>query len=86
MFNNYINDIIVYIPKNYDKTIEIDLDYGNVNVVDLENATINIKEDCGNIILGKIKNVMENKIRKQWSARIGEYMKQKNQARRKRKR
>ena len=57
MFNKYINDIIVYIPKNYDKTIEIDLDYGNVNVVDLENATINIKEDCGNIILGKIKNV-----------------------------
>ncbi len=34
----------------------------------------------------KNKNVMENKIRKQWSARIGEYMKQKNQARRKRKR
>lgn len=57
MFNNYINDIIIYIPKNYDKTIEIDLDYGDINVLDLENATINVKEDCGNIVLGKIKNV-----------------------------
>ena len=55
-FNNYVNDIIVYIPKDYSKEINIDLDYGNVEMIDLENATINIKEDCGSIKLGKVKN------------------------------
>lgn len=55
--NFYINDIIVYIPKSYDKYIKVDLDYGNINVLDMENATIDIKEDCGDVHLGAIKNV-----------------------------
>ncbi len=55
--NSYINDIIVYVPKNFAKEIKIDLDYGNVDILDLEQATIDIKEDCGNVNLGKIKNV-----------------------------
>lgn len=56
-FNMSINDIIIYIPKNYDKDIKLDLDYGNIKVLDLEQATIDIKEDYGDIDLGKIKNV-----------------------------
>ena len=56
-FNFYINDIIVYIPKEYSKEIIIDTDYGDVKIIDLEDATINIKDECGNINLGKIKNV-----------------------------
>lgn len=56
-FNTYINDIIVYIPKDYSKEINIDIEYGDVEIIDLENATINIKEDCGSAKLGKIKNI-----------------------------
>ncbi|MBP3708704.1 MAG: DUF4097 family beta strand repeat protein [Clostridia bacterium] len=55
--NFYTNDIIVYIPKSYDKSIKVDLDYGNINVLDLEKATIDIKADCGDVRLGTIKNV-----------------------------
>ncbi|MBQ2937858.1 MAG: DUF4097 family beta strand repeat protein [Clostridia bacterium] len=55
-FNFYINDIIIYIPKDYSKEINIDADYGDIEIIDLENATINIKEDCGNVKLGKVKN------------------------------
>lgn len=55
--NSYTNDIIVYVPINYNKDIKIDLNYGNIEVLDLEQATIDIKEDCGNVNLGKIKNV-----------------------------
>ena len=47
----------MYVPQNYSKEIKIDLDYGNVEILDLEQATIDIKEDCGNVNLGKIKNV-----------------------------
>lgn len=55
-FNFQTNDIIVYIPSDYSKEIKLDLDYGDINMIDLENATINIKEDCGSIKLGKVKN------------------------------
>lgn len=56
-FKNYINDIIIYIPKDYSKEINLDADYGDIDVNDLENAAINIEEDCGDVKLGKIKNV-----------------------------
>lgn len=56
-FNFCTNDIIVYIPQNYDKEINLELAYGDVEIIDLENATINIKEDCGDIKLGKVKNL-----------------------------
>lgn len=55
--NFNINDIIIYIPKDYSKEINIDADYGDIEIIDLENATINIKEDCGNVKLGKVKNI-----------------------------
>lgn len=55
--NSYMSNITIYIPQNYDKEIKIDTDYGDINVGDLENATIDIKEDCGDVNLGKIKNV-----------------------------
>ena len=56
-FNFNINDIIIDIPKDYSKEINIDADYGNIEIIDLENATINIKQDCGNVKLGKVKNI-----------------------------
>lgn len=56
-FNFYTNDIIVYIPKEYSKQININSKYGDCKILDLENATISINQDCGDIELGKVKNI-----------------------------
>ena len=56
-FNNHIDEITVYLPRNYNKEINVKSDYGNVDMIDLENATINIEESCGDINLGKVKNL-----------------------------
>lgn len=49
-------DIVVYVPFTYNKEIKIKSDYGNCEMLDLENATVDIDCDCGNVKLGKIKN------------------------------
>ncbi len=59
-FSSYINEIVVYIPRNYSNEINIKNNYGNCQADDLENATINIDADCGNIELQKIKDVNVN--------------------------
>lgn len=56
-FNSYVKDIIVYIPSDYSNEINIKNNYGDCKVIDLENSTIDIDADCGDITLGKIKNV-----------------------------
>lgn len=55
-FNIRLNDIIIYIPKEYEKQIEIDCDLGDIEITSLENASIKIEQNCGDITLGKIKN------------------------------
>ena len=55
-FGTIKNDIIIYIPSNYSNNIKIENDYGNCEITDLKNATINIDCDAGNVELGKIKN------------------------------
>jgi len=57
-FNSFKRDITVYIPKNYEGQISLNTSYGDVEIIDLENVTINIDSDCGNVKLGKIKNVL----------------------------
>lgn len=59
-FNSYLNDIIVYIPKEYAKEIDIDSDYGDCKICDLENATMTIDQACGDIEIGKVKNASIN--------------------------
>ena len=49
-------DILIYIPKEYENYIDLRADYGDIDIADLENADISIKESCGNVKLGKIKN------------------------------
>ena len=49
-------NIVVYIPSTYNKTIKIKNDYGDCEILDLENAIVDIDCDCGNVKLGKIKN------------------------------
>lgn len=55
-FNFYINDMIIYLPKDYANEIRVEANYGDVKAIDLENATVNISEDCGDVKLGKVKN------------------------------
>ena len=52
------NDIIIYVPSNYSNNVKINNDYGECKITDLENATINIDCDCGNVEIGKIKNAI----------------------------
>ncbi|MCI8621707.1 MAG: DUF4097 domain-containing protein [Clostridia bacterium] len=39
-------DIVVYIPNNYSGTINIKNKYGKCEIIDLENAIVNIEADC----------------------------------------
>ncbi len=56
-FNFDITDITIYIPKDYSKQINIKANYGNIELIDLENATIDIEQDCGDVKLGKVKDI-----------------------------
>lgn len=55
-FGFYSNDIVIYIPKNYEKEINVEANYGDIQMCGLENAVIRIKEDCGDVVLGKAKD------------------------------
>lgn len=55
-FHFYCNDIIIYLPKNYANEIDIKANYGDIKAMDLENASMSIDADCGDISLGKVKN------------------------------
>lgn len=57
-FNFDITDIIIYIPKDYSKQINIKANYGDIELSDLENASIDISQDCGDVKLGKVKNIL----------------------------
>ncbi len=56
-FGVIAKDIVVYIPSTYNKTIKIKSDYGNCEMLDLENAIVDIDCNCGNVKLGKIRNI-----------------------------
>lgn len=51
-----IKDIDIYIPKDYSKYMKFDLDYGDLKIENFENAIVEIKQDCGDINIGTIKN------------------------------
>ena len=53
----YSNDIMIYLPKDATYEISVKANYGDVKAIDLPNSTMNISEDCGDVILGKVKNV-----------------------------
>ena len=50
------NNIIVYIPNTYSREINIKNEYGNCELIDLEDASLNIDSNCGNVEISKIKN------------------------------
>lgn len=50
------NDIVIYIPSSYSNEIRIRNDLGDCEVIDLENATLDINCDAGDVEVGKIRN------------------------------
>lgn len=50
------SDIIIYLPTSFKNEIKVKNDYGKCEITDLENATVNIDCDAGDVKLGKIKN------------------------------
>lgn len=48
-FRNKIAKIEVYVPKEFDKNITIDNKYGDIDVEEFLEATIEINEDCGDV-------------------------------------
>lgn len=55
-FNNTVNDIIISIPSTYSNEIKVNNSYGNLDMIALENATVNAKLSCGNIKVEAVKN------------------------------
>lgn len=56
IFGGRKNEIIIYMPSSYSNEIKVKNDYGNCEITDLENATVDIECDAGNVEIGKIKN------------------------------
>ncbi|MCI9087010.1 MAG: DUF4097 domain-containing protein [Clostridia bacterium] len=50
------NNIIVYVPTKYAKDITIKNDFGNCEIGNFENLSIDVECDAGNVEVGKIRN------------------------------
>lgn len=61
-FGNRIARIEVYVPKNYEKNIIVNNKYGDIDIAEFLEATIEINEDCGDVdIIGGNKVNVTNK-------------------------
>ena len=55
--NRNINKVEVYIPKDYDKKININNKYGDITIEDFDKSNIEINEDCGDIKIDSAFNI-----------------------------
>lgn len=46
---NINSKVEVYLPKNYENIIKVHNQYGDIEVGNFENATVEIKEECGDV-------------------------------------
>lgn len=46
---NRSSKIEVYLPKDYQNTIKVNSQYGDIEIANFENATLKISEECGNV-------------------------------------
>lgn len=61
-FYSYISKIELYIPSNYDKVIRINNEFGNINIGEFNNLTLDIKQKIGNLFINNLDFVrLENK-------------------------
>lgn len=56
-FNTKVSKTEIYVPKTYDKLIEIKNNYGNIEIGEFENSTISIEEDYGNVKVENAKDI-----------------------------
>lgn len=59
-FNQNIAKIEIYIPKDFDKKIDVKNKYGNINIANFENSNISIEEDCGDVFIKSGNKVTVN--------------------------
>lgn len=50
--------IEIMVPKNFANNIELENDLGDIDIENLENASLKITEDCGNVTVGICKNII----------------------------
>lgn len=50
-FNNKIAKIEVYIPQDYDKELNINNNFGNIEIEEFSKANIKVEEDCGDVTI-----------------------------------
>lgn len=63
-FNFYscISKIELYLPNNYDKVIRINNEFGNINIDEFNNLTLDIKQKIGNLSINSLDFIKtENK-------------------------
>lgn len=60
IFNFYtrISKIEIYLPEDFEKNINIKNDYGDIKIDEFPNATIEVKEDCGDVSVKSGNNVV----------------------------
>ena len=60
--NNKLSKVELYIPENYNKKINIENKYGDIEIDSFENLNLDIKEDAGDIKIGasNIVNINNN--------------------------
>ena len=56
-FNTKVSKTEIYVPKTYDKLIEIKNNYGNVGIGEFKNSTISIEEDYGDVKVENAKDI-----------------------------
>ena len=55
--NDFTNKMVIYLPRNYANSINIDTKYGNIDIgLDLNNTSLEIDSEYGNIDMKYIKN------------------------------
>lgn len=57
-FDMTISKIEIYLPKNYENKLDITNNYGDIDIGEFLNATININEDCGDVEIDGANNII----------------------------
>ncbi len=56
--NRKLSKVEVYIPENYEHQLDIENDFGDINIANFTGADIQIEEDCGDVNVSGGKNVV----------------------------
>lgn len=61
-FYSYISKVELYIPSNYNRLIRINNEFGNINIGEFDNLTLDVKQKIGNLSINSLDFIKtENK-------------------------